>query len=177
MINKTKNQYENKKVQLGSTLTWVAATVVIAFILAVYFMFLTGTSIVKSPVKEYKLDQSFPPLLMTQNLIGYLESYTDKGVKVSEVIKLWADDMNSGEQLEDIKKVAIDNFAKCNPYAINIQTEGKTFSPRIPGFSSYNDARLNTGQVEEDLKKGVFMNIISNNGKIIKLNYYSGACF
>jgi len=72
----------NKKAQVGETMTWVVATIVI-IVMLVFSIFITSAIIKTKELKVYNQDD----LLATKSLIGYLLTKDNQGVIVYDQLK------------------------------------------------------------------------------------------
>jgi len=83
---------KNKKAAVGSTLTWVVATFVIVFILAIYFIFGALTYVNKHQDKDLNVDSEQEYFLLTYNLKNFLASDAGYGETMYELCQnAWAD--------------------------------------------------------------------------------------
>lgn len=91
----------NKKAQVGETMTWVVATIVIIVVLS--FSILISINIFED--KEFEVEKK-TDLLVTKSLTGFLLTEDNNGIKVFDLIK-------NDEKINDFEgNLALDIFKK-----------------------------------------------------------------
>jgi hypothetical protein len=76
----------NKKAQIGETMTWVIATIIIIVIL-IFSIFITSILGVTGSHKEYKSIGTKPDLIPVKSLTSYLLTKDNSGQKVFDQLK------------------------------------------------------------------------------------------
>ncbi len=109
----------SKKAAVASTLTWIVATVIIFFIMAVYFVFIGIMYASGESGSKISVTYDSPELLITRTLIGFLEMPVDFEGKTIQAYQLVADfelnDENEKrfEKFKELAQIFVDkNFVR-----------------------------------------------------------------
>lgn len=114
----TKNELKNKRAQIGLTLTWFVAFIVVFVIIAVYILTVVMVSTKDLHSTELKLEENSRDLkfLENQRKIEYLLNVPVKinnkqnTVQIKDLIELWLKDDSYKELLEESIKTELDNL-------------------------------------------------------------------
>ena len=97
---------DNKRAQVGETMTWVIATIVIVVIL-IFSIFIVSFKL-KDESKEFKTQNKDSDLIAAKSLLGYLSTKDSNGMTVYEQLK----DKNDSKDVKGIFDEFNGNLAK-----------------------------------------------------------------
>ena len=159
----------NRRAQIGTTLTWAVAFLIILFILGLFFAITTGLLVKKGGGNEIKDVGGFNGIGMQRELQFVLNNEVDGGKSVLDYIILW--DLEEGKSGEREVKIVVEvtrilekRFGKENDFSFKVMYEDNSFKGKeiLVGEDVFDSLEEGFGRIDlfsENKKLNIMLNV------------------
>lgn len=164
----------NKKAQIGATLTWIIATVIIVFLIFIFIGIIGIKKISGDKTSEAGVSSlGKNDLFLTESFFVFLNKKLNSGKTIKDLIFEWAEYSNNNDIIENEFK----NFFKNSNFECSIaDINHKSKDITIENLEAYGGRRYSRARRADFLDESIEFNLISNKVSLIGIRIYAGEC-